>query len=998
MNRLLFTLFLFFSLLTTPVERLYAQQDQQESYSLLFQEGLNLFERGLIKESVSLFEQAENQAANQLQRETASFYMARARLSVDFAGAERYVDAFVQAFPESNRSVTLLRDLAERFLEQDDYTRAIRRMEQALNYPQSYMARAELYYNLAETAADAGNYPLARHYFLQLSNDHGRSIWSPQALYSRGRLYLEDERYEDAAEAFELLMLRHPNTAMARRVGTALGESYYQQQRFQEAADALQEALGYLDSENRLRALYLIAESYNMLNNYRDATRFYREYLRSVENPEQERIAHFGLGWVFHKQGIYQWAASSFAAAATGDDDLARRALYYQAVNEKLGGRTRNAIELFREYGDRFGEGLFYEIARYEWAVTALEVGLNNEAVEVLLPLAQNLGNLERPGQVLTLLGEAYYANGEYSNAITAFELAAELDNVDPELNRQARFQRAWVRYFNQAYRQAQPDFEAVHREAPDSPLGAEALFWSADSFFQAGDYGPAARQFREFIDRYPRHEMVAPAKYSLGWAYFLMGDFENATAPLIDFLNNYEPPDIALFPYDTDTRLRIGDSFFAQGRYREALEFYSATIGADPGGDYAMFQVANSYYRMNRNFEAVTQFRRLLRIYPFSRLREQAQYNIAYIYLVTGNYDQAIEEFETVIRRFPGTEWAARAQYNIGDSHYNAGNFEAAIEAYQWVLDEYPRSRYIIEAIDGIQFAQLSAGGRDTSTDLLEEFLADNPTSLTADRLRFRQAENVLQTGDYNAAIREFRQYLRITNNRNQMPEAYFNMADAYLRLGNKREAAVTYETLINDFPESDRVAPSLAELARIQFELGNYSESLSRFRQLAELDSRFRTESAIGIGNAELELGNREAARQQFEQVLAENPENNAARIGLGKVLLRDGRTEEAQRFFRLVAENDFMEAGAEAKYMLGELELAAGNRDAAMEAYSRVSTLFEGHPEWVARAQMRIAEIYIREGRRGDAISLLNSIIDRYPNTEGAERARRLLSSNR
>ncbi|TVQ65718.1 MAG: tetratricopeptide repeat protein [Balneolaceae bacterium] len=989
-----FFILLFFLI---PVFPLSAQQVQQESGYHHFQEGLNLFERGLFKEAVSLFEEAERAAQNQLQRETASFYLTRAKLHIDFRGADRYVDTFVQTYPESNRSVILLRDLAELYLEQQDYNRAIRRMEQALNYPQSYMARAELYYNLAETAADAGNYPLARHYFFELSNDHGRSIWSPQALYSRGRLYLEDERYEDAADAFELLMKRHPNTAMARRVGTALGESYYQQQRYQEAADALQEALGYLDSENRLRALYLIAESYNMLNNYRDATRFYREYLRSVESPEQERIAHFGLGWVFHKQEIYQWAAASFASAADGEDDLARRALYYQAVNEKLGGRVRNSIQLFREFGDRFGEGVFHEVARYEWAVTALESGLNNEAVEVLLPLAQNLANLERPGQVLTLLGEAYYANGEYSNAITAFELAAEQEEIDDALKRQARFQRAWVRYFNQAYQQAQPDFEAVYLEAPDTPLGSEALFWSADAHFQAGNFGPAARQFREFVNRYPQSEFIAPAKYSLGWSYFLMGDFENATAPLIDFLNNYEPPDIALFPYDTDTRLRIGDSFFAQGKYREALEYYMATIGADPGGDYAMFQVANSHYRMNRNFEAVTQFRRLLRIYPFSRLREQAQYNIAYIYLVTGNYDQAIEEFQTVIRRFPGTEWAARAQYNIGDSHYNSGNFEAAIEAYQRVLDEYPRSRYIIEAIDGIQFAQLSAGGSDTSTDILEDFLADNPTSQTADRLRFRQAENVLQTGDYNAAIREFRQYLRITNNRSQMPEAYYNMADAYLRLGNRAEAASNFETLINDFPDSERVAPAIAELARIQFELGNYSESLRRYQQLGELDSRNRTEAAIGIGNAELELGNRDAARQQFEQVLAENPENNAARIGLGKVLFRDGRTEEAQRFFRLVAESDFAESGAEAQYMLGEMEFAAGNRDAAIEAFSRVGTLFEAYSEWVANAQMRIAEIYIREGRRGEAVAVLNSIIDRYPDTEAATRAQRLLRSN-
>lgn len=972
-------------------------QHEQESYNRLFQAGLDLFEKGLFFESISYFNQASENSDHIIGKETADFYKVRAFKQIDPAGTDIYVDQFIQKYPGSNRAAVLLRNVADQHQTSGDLERAIIRMDQALNYPQSYTDRAELYYMLGETAAEKGDYFLARRYFLELSDEHGRSIWSPRALYSRGRLYLEEERYEESADAFELLRERHPNTAEARRIGTALGESYYQQRRYEEAIQSFMDALPYLDEENRIKAIYLIAESYNVLNNFAEATRFYRIYLDRVAEPSEERIAHYGLGWVYHKQGIYHWASTSFAAASAGDDELARKALYYQAVNQKLAGRFRNSLNTFREFGERFDEGVFYEQARYEWAITALETGNNNEAVEVLLPLARNIENLENPADVLTLLGEAYYANGEYTNSIQAFEMASNIADLDPALKRQAQFQRAWVLYFNQAYRQAQPDFEAVYRSAPESELGREALFWSADANFQSGEYGAASRQFGEFINRYSGHELVGAAKYSLGWSYFMMGDFENATAPLIDFLNNYEPPDIALFPYDIDTRLRIGDAFYAQGLYRQALEYYNATIGAEPGGDYAMFQVANSHYRMNRNFEAVTQFRRLLRIYPFSQLREQAAYNIAYIYLNTGNYDQAIEEFRTVISRYPGTEWAARSQYNIGDSYYNAGNFEAAIEAYRQVLEDYPRSRYIIEAIDGIQFAQLSAGLDDTSTNALEEFLSDNPTSATADRLRYRQAENVFQTGDYQAAVREFRQYLRITNNRNLMPDAYFNMGDAYLRIGNKREAAETFTTLVNDFPESERAAPALAELARIQFELGNYQESKRRYEELAEKDNRYEQEAILGIGNSNLALGNKDDARQDFERVLTINPDSHAARNGLGKVLLRDGRIEEARRFFNLVSDNDNTAIGAEAQYLVGEAFREEGDSERAVEAYLRVATLFEAYGEWAAEAQYRVAEIYIREGRRGDAISLLNAIIERYPDTDGARRAERLLRGN-
>ncbi len=972
-------------------------QNQQESYQETFQTGLTLFEKGLYTEAIPYFEKVTEGGSNTLIKETAAYYRARALTQIDSTGTNQYVDDFLQAYPGSNQTAVLLRDVAEKHLQAGDYENAIDRMDEALHFPQSYNDKAELYYTLGETAAEAGEFEKARNYFLELDNTHHRSVWAPRALYARGRLFLEEQNYSEASQAFELLRERHPQNPMTQRIGTALGESYYQQRKFEEAIDAFLEALPYLDNENRAKAVYLTAESYNALNNYEDATRYYRQYLNLIDDPEQFRIAHYGLGWVFHKQDIYHWAARSFGEASSGDDELAIKAQYYEAVNQKLAGRQDEALESFREFGERFQEGVFQEEARFEWAVTAFESGLYNEAIEVLLPLAREYETLERPGQLLTFLGEVFYANNEYTRSMETFQIAEEMTDLDPALKRQARFQRAWVLYYNQAYEQAQPDFEQVHEEAPNSDLGSEALFWSADANFQTGEFGQAAVQFNSFIRQYPEHELVGAAKYSLGWTYFMMGDFANATAPLIDFLNNYEPPPIVLFPYETDTRLRIGDSYFAQGEYRQALEYYQATIGAEPGGDYAMYQVANSYYRMSRNFEAVTEFRRLLRIYPYSSLREQAAYNIAYVYLNTGNYDQAIEEFRSVISKYPNTEWAARSQYNIGDSYYNAGQYQEAIEAYQTVLEEYPRSDYIIEAIDGIEYAQLSAGNEDTSTDVLEDFVSDNPTSTTADRLRFRQAENVFQMGDYQAAVREFRQYLRVTNNREMMPDAYYNLADAYTRTDSLAQASEALQTLINDFPNSERAAPALAELGRIQNEMGNYNQSLDYYQQLVEKDDRYQQEAYLGIANAQLELGNIDEARQNFERVLSIDSENGAARVGLGKVLMRDGRHEEARRFFQLVAENSTTEIGAEAQYLLGESYQAVGDREAALEAYSRVNVLFKAFDVWVAEAQYKTAEIYIRQGNRGEATSLLNSIVEAYPDTPGAQKARRLLQSN-
>lgn len=975
----------------------FAQHGPQTSSTTL-QQGLDLFEKGLYSEASAKFKAAQLKNSGDIQEEElAAFFYVRAESRLDSSRTDLLTDRYVHEYPKSRYASVLLKEVADHHKKDGELDKAITRMQEALKYPQSSKKEAQLYYLIAETAAENGQNGLARSTFLELSDNFRSSEWSPKALYARGRLFLADEQYEDASEAFELLRERHPFDAMTRRIGTALGESYYQQRRYNKAIEALERALTILDEENRSKAVFLIAESYNALNDYENATRYYRMYINRAEDADQERIAHYGLGWVYHKQEIYHWAADAFGRAAVGDDNVARKGLYYQAVNNKLAGRYQQALDAFREFGQRFQEGQFFEQAYYEWAMAAFEIGFYGEAIEALLPLARDLENLENPGQTLTFLGEVYFANAEYTRALETFQLAEELTDIDDALKRQARFQKAWIQYSNQAYEQAQPEFEQVYSQWPNSDLGKESLFWSADSHFQYQNYGPASSQYARFIRAAPNHELIGAAKYALGWSYFKMGDYENSTGPLIDFLENYDPPSIALFPYDTDTKLRIGDAFYAQGEYREALEYYNDTIGAEPGGDYAMFQLANSYYRMNRNFEAVTQFRRMLRIYPYSTLREQAQYNIAYIYLNTGNYDQAVEEFNTVIERFPGTEWAARAQYNIGDSYYNAGEYDRAIEEYTRVLEGYPGSSYILEAINGIQFAQLSAGESDSSTDVLESFLDENPTSETADRLRFRQAENTLQSGDYQAAVADFRQYLRITNNQSMMPEAYFNLADAYQRMNQPDDAAEAYRTIINEFPNSDRMAPALAELGQLLLEREEYSEARTIFTELADTDQRFRLEAFLGIGRAALGLGDTGGARQYFERVLSINESNDAARAGLGKVLLADGRPDEARRLFSMVANENNTAVGAEAQYLLAMSYQEAGNNEQALEEYAKVRVLFEAYDVWVAEAQYKTAEIYIREGRRGDALSLLTSIVENYPGTTGAEKAQELLNQN-
>ena len=962
-----------------------------------YERGIQLFEKGFFEESVEQFREFKEENPRHELSISADFYIARGKTGADSSDMEVNYQQFILEYPGSDLSTILMKDLGHRYTNTGRYEEAIDYYLQAVDSWMGKSSAAETMYWVAEAAAENEDYAQSRAYFMQLADDYPKSDWAPKALYARGRLYLSQNEYDSSAIAFELLKQRYPNDPVTRRVGTALGESYYQQGRYEEAIEALNTQMPYLDDGSKIKALFLMAEAHNYLGNFDEATKDYLQYINLTKGTDREAAAHYGLGWLYHRQGIYHWAAQSFNKATDGDSELARKATYYEAVNHKLAGNYQRAMDTFHTFGEKYKSGLWVEEAYYEWSVSAFEGGSYGESIETLLTLLRNQKELKNPGKVYTMLGEAYFANNEFTRATQAFEEAEKVSDIDPALKRQARFQKAWILFRNQAYEQAQPIFEQVYAEAPNTEIGEEALFWTADSYYKLNQFSQAAKRFKVFVDNYPEHEMIGAARYSLGWSYFKLGEYDLAVKPLEDFLNNYNPPPIALFPYDIDTKLRVGDAYYALGDYRNAIKFYNQAIGAEPGGDYAMFQVANSYYRSNRTFEAVSNFRRMLRIYPYSKLREQAQYNVAYIYLNTSNYAQAIEEFQTVINRYPGTEWAARSQYNIGDAYYNAGEYDRAIDAYQKVLDNYPKSSYIIEAINGIQYAQLSAGGSDSSSVIMEEFLGDNPQSSTADQLRFRQAEAIFQTGDYEGAIREFRQYLRVTNSDDLAPEAYANLGESYKQLGQIDKAINSYQTIVDDFNRDDQVPSALTALGLLYFDQEDYETSHHYFSELLNTAQHFAQEAFVGMGNASLAMNKLNDAREEYEQALALNAGNQGASVGLGKVFLAEKNYDKAHEILAPIADKNTTEIGAEAQFYLGKLQQDQQHYEDAIAEYAKVKVLFEAFDLWVSQGMYQAAECHILLGNRGDAMGILKDIQDTYPGTEAAAKAKALIEKS-
>ena len=65
-----------------------------------------------------------------------------------------------------------------------------------------------------------------------------------------------------------------------------------------------------------------------------------------------------GLGWNYHREDVYEWAADQFELAQEGHEDvLAHRARYYQGVNEALAVQHEAAVASFEDVIARWPDG-----------------------------------------------------------------------------------------------------------------------------------------------------------------------------------------------------------------------------------------------------------------------------------------------------------------------------------------------------------------------------------------------------------------------------------------------------------------------------------------------------------------------------------------------------------------------------------------------------------------------------------------------------------------
>lgn len=161
-------------------------------------------------------------------------------------------------------------------------------------------------------------------------------------------------------------------------------------------------------------------------------------------------------------------------------------------------------------------------------------------------------------------------------------------------------------------------------------------------------------------------------------------------------------------------------------------------------------------------------------------------------------NYSEAARAFETVISIARGTDYGQEAQYYLAESYYKSGRYLVAASEYERYLQFHPNSvrREEVSFKEALSYYQLSP-----------RYKLDQTHTRRAIEL-FRLHNSRYPNSEYGDEAAEY-----IVELREKLAQKEFTAAQFYKRTDRYNAAAVYYDKVVDEYPETDWAELALVE-----------------------------------------------------------------------------------------------------------------------------------------------------------------------------------------
>ncbi len=514
--------------------------------------------------------------------------------------------------------------------------------------------------------------------------------------FKLAEIYYRKHQIEDSIKAYKDYLEKYPDTPKKNEVFFRIAKLNKYLKKYNSAVSYFQKSIGKYpnDTYNEL-ALFQIAECYYFLKEYDKAINTYKKLIETYPKHELSRIAYHRLGDVFLAMGNKEQAIKTYEDALTSyPDKNASRVtevklgeLYFQEgeydkaisifsdilvsdpnyfandrlilriaqANFKKGNHLEAAdwyLRLIREYPvSPLVKKAYFDKAKAESASNFYKRAINS-----YIEFLKKFPDHKRADLVTYLIGQMYYKNGDYFEAISYWEdLRAKYPLSDYRYIALGRIGQAYLAIAN--------DDEVIKKLSDEGKLKgtideikrglrvkAEETFRQildnkalegSDEHYDAGrelvklyyageKYDKALELLSGLISLYSARENIyelIELKAGILYKLDVYDDTISAYEDLISLLSfklsqkdvDEEKKEIYLTKL-SEAYSALGDMFYSKDKISEALYLYLEALKKQPKSvrnGWPLYQIANCYSALNNYTKADYYYERLKKEYP---------------------------------------------------------------------------------------------------------------------------------------------------------------------------------------------------------------------------------------------------------------------------------------------------------------------------------------------------------------------------------------------
>jgi tetratricopeptide (TPR) repeat protein len=968
-------------------------KNSQDAYN----RGMHFYNQKLYSQALAEFDNVASES-NQFQDTDVPMYMLEAELHAglsalytDRPDSEKRLLDFIEKKSPSPVATHAKLAIGNYYYNQRDYAQTIKYLIQVSNLDLNNEEIIGKKFKLGYCYFVKKKFSKAQSYFKQIKEAKTQYYYPSNYYY--GITVFFDKKYDEALESFTRVQ---KSKRYSKIVPSYICQIYFAKKQYKELIKYGRPLLEDNSIREREQVSQLMGQAYFELGEYKKALPLLDAYVNRTKKVTKEAL--YQLGYTQYKVGKYKEAIKNFEQLNALNDKLGQNALYNMADCLLKTGNKSAARQAFQKASQKKFDLALQEDALINYAKLSYELGFDNDAISALQSI--NTGS-DYYNEAQNLMSKVFLNTRDYDKALEILRKMPSKTAKIKEVHQKVAYFRGLQLFNDRKYDKAIVLFDESLKLGINTETKALSYFWKAESQYKKKAYDLSIREYTNFVTTaegltlLPDNSSEGVANYGLGYSYIKKGDYGNASryfnksvAIIKPNLSRYNDKYVTNFVYP-DALLRAGDCLLFLRNYSQAKNYYKTVVNKKyANNDYAMFQLSLIHNLQNQPTDQIVLLDRIINNYPKSLYADDALYAKGNAYFNMDKKDLAISAYETLLNTYPSSENVNKAMLKLGLIAYSFDRNEEALNFYKGVFRANTESEEAKDALIAIKEIYIQSGNPDGYFNFVNTVQGYEVGEYERDSLLFVSAQMKFDNADWEGAVTSYTSYLERFPTGMHSMQVHYNRGEALFDLKRYDEAISDYAYI------SDNGNPTYAEIANHRaaniayYSTQNFPDALKYYGRLEKVATteeklfeaqQFGMRSAFYAADFQLLPG----IAERFMKNSRATPSDHAeANYFIGKAYLSQKNYDTAFLAFNKNIELSGDDArSAESHYWRAYITYEKRDLDKAMDLCFENNKKIPGHPYWLVKSFILLADVYAEKDNLFQAKATLQSIVDNY-----------------